>query len=486
MPASDAIPTPPVIVSAMSTDDLVWRSAVELAGLIRSKQLSPVELTEATLARIEAVNPKLNAYCLVTADLARVLAREAEIAVMKAEPLGPLHGLPVSLKDVIFTKGIRTTGGSRLFAEAVPEEDSVAVGRLRAAGAVILGKTNTSEFAHKAITTNPMFGVTRNPWDLTLTPGGSSGGAAAAVASGLGPLALGTDGGGSVRIPAAFCNVFGFKPSYGRVPEHPSFPGWDHVGHTGPITRTVRDAALLLDAVAGSDDRDRRSLPSDPGSYLEACAGDVKGLHVAWTADLGYAALDPEVRTLCENAAADFEEKLGCHVEVVNPAWENIEDAFVTIVAAQFFAAWSDQLPDAESRMDGSLVKFIRKGGAVSTREYLRACARVDTYWQEAQTFLQRFDLLLTPTVAVPPFPIDGRPPREIDGQEVSLLGWMPFTYPFNLTGQPAASVPAGFTPEGRPVGLQIVGQRHADRVVLAASAAFEAACPWSDRRPDV
>jgi aspartyl-tRNA(Asn)/glutamyl-tRNA(Gln) amidotransferase subunit A len=486
MPASDAIPTPTVTVPTMSTDDLVWRSAVELAGLIRSKQLSPVEVTDTILDRIEALNPRLNAYCLVTADLARVLAREAEIAVMKGEPLGALHGLPVSLKDVIFTKGIRTTGGSRLFSEAVPEEDAVAVGRLRAAGAVILGKTNTSEFGHKAITTNPMFGVTRNPWNLELTPGGSSGGAAAAVASGLGPLALGTDGGGSVRLPAAFCNIFGFKPSYGRVPQHPGFPGWEHVGHTGPITRTVRDAALLLDTVAGSDDRDRRSLPREPGSYLQACDADVKGLHVAWTADLGYAALDPDVRALCENAAAEFEEKLGCHVEVVNPGWENIEDTFSTMIAAQFFAAWSDQLPEAERRMDASLVKFIRKGGAVSTRDYLRACARVDAYWQEAQTFLQRFDLLLTPTAAVPPFPIDARPPREIDGQEVSVLGWMPFTYPFNLTGQPAASVPTGFTPDGRPVGLQIVGQRHADRVVLAASAAFEAACPWSDRRPDV
>jgi len=485
MPESDATVSPSFDAPAMSKDELSWRSALELAALVRNKDVSPVELTDALLSRIEAVNPRLNAFCLVSVDLARALAREAEIAVMKSEPLGPLHGVPVSIKDVIFTKGVRTTGGSRLFAEAVPEDDAVAVSRLRAAGAVILGKTNTSEFGHKALTDNPLFGATRNPWNVELTPGGSSGGAAAAVASGLGPLALGTDGGGSVRIPAAFCNVFGFKPSYGRVPQHPRFPGWEHLGHTGPIARTVRDAAALLDVIAGSDDRDRHSLPREGSSYLEACGTDIRGLHVAWTPDLGYASVDPAVLALCENAAAEF-ESLGCHVEVVNPGWENPEETFSTMVSAQFYAAWSDQLPQAEGVMDSTLVKFIRRGGAVSTRDYLTAAARAESYWQEAQLFLQRFDLLITPTVAVPPFAVDARPPRDIAGQTVSVLGWMPFTYPFNLTGQPAASVPAGFTPDGRPVGVQIVGQRHADRVVLAASAAYEAACPWSDRRPVV
>jgi aspartyl-tRNA(Asn)/glutamyl-tRNA(Gln) amidotransferase subunit A len=469
----------------MSKDELAWRSALDLAALVRTKQVSPLEVTDALLARIEAVNPHLNAFCLVSADLARALAREDEIAVMKGEPLGALHGVPVSIKDAIFTKGLRTTGGSRLFAEAVPEEDAIAVARLRAAGAVILGKTNMSELGHKATTDNPLFGITRNPWNLALTPGGSSGGAAAAVASGLGPLALGTDGGGSIRIPAAFCHVFGFKPSFGRVPQHPRFPGWEHVGHTGPITRTVRDAAALMDVIAGGDDRDRHSLPREGSSYLQACDGDVKGRHVAWTPDLGYAVVDPPVLALCENAAAEF-ESLGCHVEVVNPGWENPEEAFSTIVSAQFYAAWSDQLPQAEAVMDPTLVKFIRRGGTVSARDYLTACTRVDTYWQEAQAFLQRFDLLLTPTVAVSPFAAEATPPRDIADQPVSVLGWMPFTYPFNLTGQPAASVPAGFTPDGRPVGLQIVGQRHADRLVLAASAAYEVACPWSDRRPVV
>ena len=467
----------------MIHDDLAWRSALEVAALVRDKQLSPVELTAALLARIEALDPGLGAFCLVTADTARAAAREAEIAVMKGEPIGLLHGVPLSLKDALYTRGLRTTGGSRLFADLVPEEDNVAVGRLKAGGTIILGKTNTSEFGHKALTDNPLFGVTRNPWDLTRTPGGSSGGAAAAVASGLGPVALGTDGGGSVRIPAAFCGLVGVKPSFGRVPQTPGFPGWEHVGAIGPLARTVRDAAAVLDVIAGGDDRDRHSLPREAGTYLEACDESIRGLHVAWTPDLGYAAVDERVLELCGDAAAEFEE-LGCHVEVVNPGWESPEEAFATIVSAQFYAAWGDALPAREADLDASLVRFIRRGGAVSARDYLTAMAKVNAYWQEVHVFLARFDLLLTPTTAVPPFPLGAGVPREIAGQEVSRLGWMPFTYPFNLTGQPAASVPAGWTEDGVPVGLQIVGRRHADRTVLAAAAAFEAARPWRDRRP--
>jgi Asp-tRNA(Asn)/Glu-tRNA(Gln) amidotransferase A subunit family amidase len=462
---------------------VTWRSALELAALVRQKEVKPLEVLDAVLARLEAVNPALNAFCLVAADTARVAAREAEIAVMKGEPIGLLHGVPVSVKDVLPTRGLTTTGGSRLFEEFVPEHDALAVGRLKAAGTVLFGKTNTSELGHKAITENPLFGVTRNPWDPTLTSGGSSGGAAAAVASGIGPLALGTDAGGSIRIPAAFCGVYGFKPSFGRVPDRAAFGGFEHVGHVGPITRTVRDAAAVLDVIAGGDDRDRGSLPGTGGPYLEACDTDVKGLHVAWAPDLGYATVDPKVLEVCENAAGAF-EALGCHVEVVNPGWENPEELFTTMIAAQFYAAWSDRLPDAEPQMDPSLVRFIRRGGAINARDYLRAVAGVEAYWGEVQTFLERFDVLLMPTTAVPPFGAGALPPREIAGQDVSALGWMPFTYPFNMTGQPAASVPAGWTDNGLPIGLQIVGRRHADGTVLAASAAFEAASPWRDRRP--
>src|SRR5436309_4948772 len=310
---------------------LIWQSALEISGLVRAKKLSPIEVTDAVLSRIDAVNPTLNAFCVVAAEQARAAAREAEIAVTKGEPLGPLHGVPVSIKDVLFTRGLTTTGGSRLFADHVPDEDAIAVARLKAAGAVLFGKTNTSEFGHKAVTESPLFGVTRNPWDPTLTPGGSSGGAAAAVASGVGPMALGTDAGGSVRIPAAFCGVFGFKPSFGRVPDRAPFGGFERVGHVGPITRTVRDAAAMLDVVAGRDDRDRSSLPRESSSYLDACDADVKGLHVAWAPDLGAAVVDPRVLAACENAAGVF-EALGCHVEVVNPGWESAEEIFTTIV----------------------------------------------------------------------------------------------------------------------------------------------------------
>jgi aspartyl-tRNA(Asn)/glutamyl-tRNA(Gln) amidotransferase subunit A len=464
---------------------VIWRSARELVDLFRKKKLSPVEVTDAVLARIEQLNPTLNAFCLVASEQARAAAREAEIAVTKGEPLGPLHGVPLSIKDVLFTRGLTTTGGSRLFADHVPDEDAISVARLKAAGAVVLGKTNTSEFGHKAVTENPLFGVTRNPWNPALTPGGSSGGAAAAVATGMGPLALGSDGGGSIRIPAAFCGVYGFKPSYGRVPHRAGFPGFAHVSHVGPIARTVRDAALMLDVVAGGDDRDRQSLPDQPGAYVDACDGDVKGLHVAWTPDLGYASVDPRVVEICGDAAAEF-ESLGCHVEVVSPGWENPEELFGTMIAAQFYAAWSDHLPEAESRLDPTLVKFIRRGGAVTARDYIRAVERVDAYWREVHAFLERFDLLLMPTVAVLPFAAGQAPPREIRGEPVSVLGWMPFAFPFNLTGQPAASVPAGWTEDGLPVGLQIVGRRHADATVLAACAALEEARPWSERRPEL
>jgi aspartyl-tRNA(Asn)/glutamyl-tRNA(Gln) amidotransferase subunit A len=467
----------------MRTDELCWLPATELVALIRQKKLSPVELADAVLSRIGRVNPRLNAFCAITEDAARQAAKIAEAALMHGEPPGPLHGVPVSVKDLVFTRGIVTTGGSRIFADFVPEEDAVAVERLKAAGAVILGKTNTPEFGHKAVTDNPLFGMTRNPWRLDRTPGGSSGGAGAAVAAGLGPLALGTDGGGSIRIPASFCGIYGLKPSFGRIPNAPGFPGWETLSVVGPMTRTVSDAALMLDVLAGADDRDPYSLPSAGGSYLAACNEPVEGWSVAWSPDLGYARVDPEVARISEEAAAVF-ESLGCRVETVATGWDNPEEVFSVIVAAETYAAWGDRLPEWRDRLDPTLVRFLERGRAVTLGEYLQAARKRREFWTRVQGFLARFDLLLTPTVAAPPFAEGGFGPRQIAGQAVSPLGWMPFTYPFNLTGQPAATVPAGFTSDGLPVGLQLVGRRHADRRVLAASAAFEAARPWVSRRP--
>ncbi len=467
------------------TDHLHWLPATELAALVRARKLSPVELTEAMLDRIERVNPRLNAFCTVTPDAARQGAKIAEAAVMHGEPLGALHGIPLSIKDLIFTRGIVTTAGSRIFADFVPEEDHVAVERLKAAGAVILGKTNTPEFGHKGQTDNPLFGPTHNPWRLDRTPGGSSGGAGAAVAAGLGPLALGTDGGGSIRIPASFCGVYGFKPSFGRIPHAPGFPGWETFSVPGPMTRTVRDAALMLDVLAGPDDRDRHSLPSARASYLEACEEPIGGWSVAWSPDLGYARVDPEVARITEEAAAVF-ETLGCRVETVATGWENPEEIFSTMAAAEMHANWGDRLPEWRDRMDPTFVRVLERGGGVTLREYLQAARRRREFWAEVQGFVARFDLFLTPTVAVPPFASGDFGPQEIAGEKVSRLGWMAFTYPFNLTGQPAASIPVGFTADGLPIGLQIVGRRHSDRAVLTASAAFEAARPWASGRPPV
>jgi len=469
----------------MPSDELCWLSALDLARLVRDKTVSPVEIVEQALARIARLNPSLNAYCTVAEEQAREAASAAEVSVMTGESLGPLHGVPLSIKDVVFTRRLRTTGGSRLFAEHEPEEDAVVTERLKAAGAIILGKTNTPAFGHKGLTDNALFGPSRNPWDVSRTPGGSSGGAAAAVASGLGPLAVGTDGGGSIRVPASFCGIYGLKPSFGRVPEGPGFPGgWEMVGCTGPMTRTVRDAAAMLDVIAGPDDRDRHSLPADAGGpYLGACDAGVAGLSVGWSADLGRARVDPAVAALCEDAAVRF-ESLGCHVEVVMPTWDDPEETFRTLIAAEMYAAFADRLADSEASLDRSMVALLRLGERVTAAQYLAAVEARRVLWTDAQRFLARFDVLLTPTAAVQPFAAAGPFPTEIDGAPVSPLGWMPFTYPWNLTGQPAASVPVGFTEAGLPVGLQIVGRRHGDRTVLAASAAFEAAAPWHERRP--
>jgi Asp-tRNA(Asn)/Glu-tRNA(Gln) amidotransferase A subunit family amidase len=470
----------------MAPSDLAWLPALELAGLIRTKAVSPVDVIDAVLARIERLNHGLNAFCTVTAEDAREAASAAEVAVMTGESLGHLHGVPFSVKDLVFTRRVLTTAGSRLFADHVPEEDAVVVERLKGAGAILIGKTATPELGHKGVTDSPLFGVTRNPWNPELTPGGSSGGAGAAVAAGLGPLAVGTDGGGSIRIPASFCGIYGLKPSFGRVPSYPEFPGWHGVTVTGPMTRTVRDAALMLDVMAGPDDRDRHSLPADAGgSYLAACDVGFAGLSVAWSPDLGHARVDPEVEELCGRAAERF-ESLGCHVEVVTPSWEDPEEIFRVMGAAEMHAAWGQAMVDGPERLDRSLVALLRFGGTIGIEAYLRALRRREEFWTDVQRFLARFDLLITPTVTVPPF-ATGRPGlKEINGHPVSPLGWLPFTFPFNLTGQPAATVPVGFTAAGLPVGLQIVGRRHGERTVLAASAAFEAAAPWAARRPAV
>lgn len=468
----------------MDASDLCFTPATALAEMIRGKEISPVEVVEATLARIARLNPALNAYCTVVAASARAEARAAEAAVLRGDELGPLHGVPISVKDLITTRDVRTARGSRLYADAIPDEDAPVVARVKAAGAIVLGKTNTSEFGWKGDSGNPLFGPTANPWDRVKTAGGSSGGAGAAVAAGLGPLALGTDGAGSIRIPAGFCGIVGLKPHLGRVPVYPPSP-LETLSHTGPMARTVRDAALLLNAIAGPDERDRLSLPASDVDWLAACEGGVAGLRVAWSPDLGYAAVEPEVRAIAEAAARRFADDLGCALEEGHPGFADPLDAELLLFYAGVGAHLIGLGPERRPLLDPGLARALAEEAEGRTAlDLARATLVRQRVWEACRRFFARYDLLLTPTLAVPPFAIGEEGPREVAGRAVGRFGWTPFTYPFNLTGQPALTVPAGWTAAGLPVGLQIVGRRYDEATVLRAGAAFEAARPWADRRP--
>ncbi len=457
--------------------------ATELAAAIRNKQVSSVEVVEAVLNQIERLNPKLNAFCLVAADSASQAARAAEEAVMRGDTLGPLHGVPVSIKDLVITQGMRTMRGSKLYEHDVPSEDAPVVERLKAAGAIILGKTTTPEFGFKGVTDSPVTGISRNPWNPECTPGGSSGGAGAAVATGMGPLAIGTDGGGSIRIPSSFCGIYGLKPHLGRVPVYPASATGD-LSHAGPMTRTVRDAALVLNVIAGQDDRDRFSLPTNHPDYLTAVEGDIRGLRVAWSPDLGYATIDPQVRQITAEAVKAFAE-LGCTVEDTNPGFDNPGELFQHFFYVNI-GAMLQEYPGYESQIDPQLRDLLRGVQHVSAQEYARSLLRRSAYFDKVRRFFASYDLLLCPTVAVPPFEAGTEGPREIAGRRVPPGAWLALTPPFNLTGQPAATVPCGFTAAGLPIGLQIVGRRFDEATVLRASAAFEAARPWADKHPPV
>jgi len=468
----------------MATDDLCWMPAAAMAAAIRKKTLSPVEVMRALLARIERVNPTLNAFVTLTAEQSLRDARAAERAVMKrGARLGPLHGIPFSTKDLVVTKGIRTTFGTRLYADNVPTEDAPVVARLRAAGAIQLGKTNTPMLGWIGATHNLLFGPTRNPWNLDRTPGGSSGGASAAVAAGLGPLAIGTDGGGSSRIPAACTGIFGLKPSFGRIPVYPFSAAWS-LSHVGPMTRTVTDAALMLAASAGPDERDPHSLPLQPVDYVGALRKGVKGLRIAWSADLGYEdAVDPEVRAVCEKAARRFREA-GCRVEEIKPGWPSPLEAWEAIFCGGIAARLEPYLGDRRQDIDAGLAAIVDETRLWGPTRYVQAWFERLAWGEHPRRLFETYDVLLTPTIGCPPFKIGLDHPAEIAGKPVRRYSWVPYTPPFNLTGQPAASVPCGFTRDGLPVGLHIVGRRFDDATVLRAAAAFERIQPWSHLKP--
>jgi Asp-tRNA(Asn)/Glu-tRNA(Gln) amidotransferase A subunit family amidase len=474
----------------MDDTELCFTPATELRHLIRARKVSPVEVTEAVLSRIGRLNPKLGAFVTVTADRARADAKAAEARALEGESTGPLDGIPYSIKDLEPTAGIRTTFGSKFFEHNIPGEDGAVAARMKASGGVLLGKTNTPHFGHRDMCDNLIGPPCRNPWKLDRTSGGSSGGAGAALASGLGPVAHGSDGAGSIRIPAALCGVFGLKPSFGRVPYHPNTDYWSARSHNGPMARTVRDAALMLGVLAGPDPRDPLTIEATAEDYVRGCDGDLDGLKVAWSRDLGFATdtIDPEVGGIAERAAQRFSD-LGCAVEAPAIRWPDPREVHKIIWQVSMAARYGDRAIERPEWVEPSLMQMILNAGRVSAIEYGKALAFRSVFYNAVREFFEAYDLLLTPQMPVVAWSIDAGAndgPENNAGRPMPFLDRVPFMYPFNLTGQPAASVPCGFTAEGLPVGLQIVGRWHADALVLRAASAFEAIQPWAQHRPPV
>ncbi len=471
----------------MADRDQAFTPAFELVEQITTRAVSPVELTELYLRRIEGLDIKLNSYLTVIGDEALEAARRAEKALADGEAVGPLHGLPISVKDLEVTAGIRTTFGSLVFKDHVPEGDSGVAERVRKSGAIILGKTNTPEFGVGDTTRNRLGDACRNPWDTSRTAGASSGGAAAALAAGLCPLATGSDAGGSIRIPASFCGVYGIKPTLGRVPRFGGVgrPSPNPVAQSGPMARTVRDAAMLLQVLAGPDDRDVNTLREQPANYLADLEAGVRGSRIAWSLDLGYATVDPEVSEVTSRAARLFEE-LGAQVDEPGISMEEPFSRVGPVVWANSYASYGHHLEERPGDLTDYARERLEKGKAVTGADYARALRQLELLKFQMDTLMEKYDLLLTPTMSVPALAI-AQHPSSIAGREVSReWGFKPFNLVFNLTGQPAANVPCGFSSDGLPIGLQVIGRRGDESMVLRASAAFEQARPWVDRRPPV
>lgn len=452
--------------------------AVELRRRYRAGELTPVEVVEALLDRIERIDGAVNAWCLVDRERALEAAHASAVRYRRGAPAGLLDGVPVAVKDVFLTRGWPTLKGSTLIE---PDQrwdvDSPPVAALERHGAILLGKTTTSELGWKAVTDSPLHGVTRNPWDPSRTAGGSSGGSAAALAAGMVPLALGTDAGGSIRIPAAFCAVAGLKPTFGRVPHWPIGP-FGTLAHAGPLARTVEDLALLFTVLNEPDPRDFHALPREPLRFDALLDGGLDGLRVALSPDLGFAEVDAEVRAAVEGAAEAFRE-LGAHVEPVAPGFDDPLDIWRVHWTVGAAAATRPFGPDARRRMDPGLVAILDEGARYSAVEYAEAGARRGDLATRVAALHGAWDLLLTPAVAIPPFAAGREVPPGWPHER--WWTWAPMSYPFNLTQQPAASVPCGFTARGLPIGLQIVGPKHRDALVLRAARAYERAHPlWS------
>lgn len=476
----------------MTTDNEICRmDALTLAGRIRTKELSAIEVTEAVLRRMEVLEPHIHAFCTPTPDVARAAARAVDAKIAAGEDPGVLGGVPIGIKDLVATKDILTVMGSPLYKDFMPDEDDIVVERLKAAGAVIIGKTNVPEFGYSGVGHNPVFPTTRNPWNTALTPGGSSAGSGASVAAGVAPFAIGSDGGGSVRIPSAHCGLYGLKASMGRVALYPGcrderYPGvssWESLEHIGPMSRTVADSALMMNVIAGPDPRDRYSIPAADYDFVEATKGEIKGLRIAYSEDWGYAAVDPEVRRVVSEAVAVFESDLGCTVERAHPGWEDSLWTFWSLVAGDSdLTGMRRMMRGHEHEMSPHLVDLLQRPW--TAEEFTDAKIGRQRLCNKMWRFMANYDLLLTPTLAVPPFPVHIQGPEMIESRMVRSSAWLAFTYPANMTGQPAASIPAGFTRDGLPVGLQIMGRHLDDKTVLHVSGAFERARPWANKWP--
>jgi aspartyl-tRNA(Asn)/glutamyl-tRNA(Gln) amidotransferase subunit A len=458
------------------TQDLTQLPAHALLDLYKRGETSPVEVTQAVLTRTARVNPQINAFSLLDEKSAMANAKESEqrwqAHRLTGAPVGTLEGVPASIKDLILTQGWPTLRGSlTVDPHQAWDVDAPVTARLREAGAVLLGKTTTPEFGCKGETNSPATGITRNPWNLNKTPGGSSGGTAAAVAAGLGPIGVGTDGAGSVRIPAAFCGNFGLKPSFGRVPAYPLSP-FGSVAHLGPHTMSVLDAALMMNVMKRPDTRDWTSLPYDPVDYTAGLNDGIQGLRIAYSPTLGFAQnVHPEIASAVADAVKVL-ESLGAHVEQIDPGFEDPLDITTGLWFLGAWTVWNTLSPAQQSVADPDFKAEAELGARLSALEIQHLNQRRGVLGGMMRQFMQRFDLLVTPAVAVPAF--DAMPAGHSPLSPASMLGWTPFSYPFNLTQQPASTIPCGLTRDGLPMGLQFVGPMFGDALVLRASKAYE------------
>ena len=470
--------------TAQADSSLHWMSAVEMARMIRAKKLSAREALAEHLKQIERVNPKVNAIVTLVPEMAQKAAASADEMQAHGAKLGPLHGLPAAHKDLRETRGIRTTFGSPLYRDYIPTENDLIIDRLQSAGVITLGKTNTPEFGAGSQTFNTVFGETRNPWDLTKTCGGSSGGAAVALASGLVPVADGSDTGGSLRNPAAFCNVIGFRPTVGRVPDPKAAFAWSTLTTSGCLGRSVADLALVLSAIAGPDPRSPVSI-DEPGTlFARPLARGFKGVRVAWFKDLGGVPFDSHVRAIVDGHRATF-ESLGCIVEQAEPDFSPAEISFRTLRAWSSGQAYGERLREHPDAFKDTLKVEIEEGLRLTGTELAHAEVARGQLWRHFQAFLDQYEYFVLPTTQLPPFDVTTPYPTEIAGVKFSnYIDWMKSCWYISATGNPAASVPGGFTADGLPVGVQIVGRNRDDFAVLQLAHAFEQATGFTKKHP--